>query len=102
MPFALVVLEHTHLNSEKLLREFRSKLSFDEFTLESGVYSLNDAAWLFDLSMAMEKCAQLIAAARQLKIHVLHLSDAETRLAMVSTPRSVRMDQFLKPRRVDT
>ncbi len=102
MPFALVVVEQTNSNSDKSLREFRSHVSFDEFTLDSGVYALNDAAWLFDLSLAMDKCAQLIAAARQLKVHVLHLSDAETRMAMVSTPRSVRMDQFLKPRRLDT
>lgn len=102
MPFALVVLEHTDSDSDKLLREFRSQMTFDEFTLNSGVYTLNEAAWLFDLSVAMEKCAQLIAAANQLKVHVLHLSDAETRMAMVSTPRSVRMDQFLKPRRLDT
>ena len=102
MPFALVVIEHTSPESDKSLREFRSHISFDEFTLDSGVYTLNEAAWLFDLSVAMDKCAELMAAARQLKVHVLHLSDAETRMAIVSTPRSVRMDQFLKPRRLDT
>ena len=102
MPFALVVIEHTSPESVKPLREFRSHISFDEFTLDSGVYTLNEAAWLFDLSVAMDKCAQLMTAAHQLKVHVLHLSDAETRMAMVSTPRSVRMDQFLKPRRLDT
>ena len=102
MPFALVVLERTHSDSEKAFREFRSRMSLDQFTLDSGVYVLNEAAWLFDLSVAIHKCAQLIAKARHLKLHVLHLSDAETRMAMVSTPRSVRMDQFLKPRRLDT
>ena len=102
MPFALVVLEHSDSDSDKALREFRSQISFDEFTLDSGVYTFNEAAWLFDLSVAMDKCAQLIAKADHLKLHVLHLSDAETRMAMVSTPRSVRMDQFLKPRRLDT
>jgi hypothetical protein len=102
MPFALVVLDYTSADSDKSLREFRSQMSFDEFTLDSGVYTLNDAAWLFDLNVAMDKCAQLIAAARKLKVHVLHLSDVETRMAMVSTPRSVRMDQFLRPRRLDT
>jgi len=102
MPFALVVLEHTTSDSDKALREFRSQMSFDEFMLDSGIYTLNETAWIFDLSVGMEKCSQLIAAARHLKLHVLHLSDAETRMAMVSTPRSVRMDQFLKPRRLDT
>lgn len=102
MPFALVVLEHNKSDSAKLLRDFVSQISSEEFTLDSGVYTLNEAAWLFDLSVGMEKCAQLMAKAGQLKLHVLHLSDAETRMAMVSTPRSVRMDQFLKPRRLDT
>ena len=102
MPFPLVVLEHADSDSDKPLREFRSQMSFDQFTLDSGVYTLNETAWLFDLSVAMDKCAQLISKAGQLKLHVLHLSDAETRMAMVSTPRSVRMDQFLRPRRLDT
>lgn len=102
MPFALVVFEHTNSDSDKLVHKFRSQIPSEEFTLDSGVYTLNESAWLFDLSVAMAKCAQLIAAAGQLKLHVLHLSDAETRMAMVSTPRSVRMDQFLKPRRLDT
>lgn len=102
MPFALVVIEHTSSDSDKALREFRSQISFEKYTLDSGVYSLNETAWLFDLSVAMDKCSQLITAAGHLKLHVLHLSDAETRMAMVSTPRSVRMDQFLKPRRLDT
>ena len=102
MPFALVLIERSDPDAEKLFPEFRSQIPFEEFTLEAGVYVFNDSAWLFDLSIAMEKCAMLIAAAGQLNLHVLHLSDIETRMAMVSTPKSVRMDQFLKPRRVST